>query len=160
MSSARHEYVVDNNTLSRLTRAQRASSFFREHCHIPSEVLHEARGLPDIATLKANEYPTTAGVLKFLIDVMASVPVGDTKLVDLYANRGNADPLLIACALDGRRADNEFLFGPTWVVVSEDKAVRAKAEEFELKVMTNDEFVAVLEDGLPPADAESGLTIR
>ena len=129
MTGTEREYVVDNNALSRLTRAQRASSFFREHCHIPTEVLYEARGLPDIAALKANEYATTGRVLKTLIEVMATVPVGDTKLVDLYANRGNADPLVVACAIDGQRADNEFLFGPTWVVVSGDKAVRAKAVE-------------------------------
>lgn len=151
MTGDERKYVVDNNTLSRLTRAQRASSFFREHCHIPTEVLHEARDFPDLAALKANEYATTDRVLRILTEIMATVPVGDMKLVDLYANRGNADPLVVACAIDGQRADSKFLFGPTWVVVSGDKAVRAKAAEFEIAVMTNDEFVAVLESvPLPP----------
>jgi hypothetical protein len=150
MSDNGREYVIDNNTLSRLSRAQRASSFFREHCHIPTEVLHEARGLPDAAALHANEYPTTARVLRILIDVMATVPVGDTSLVDLYANKGNADPLLIACALDGKRDVDQFLFGPTWAVVSGDKAVRSKAVEFGLEVLTSDEFVALLEASTPP----------
>ena len=31
-------------------------------------------------------------MLATLIEVMASVPVGETKFVDLYANHGNADP--------------------------------------------------------------------
>lgn len=142
-----HEYVIDNNALLRLTPEQRASSFFREHCYIPSEVLYEARELSDIAVLKANEYPTTDRVLRILIEVMATVPAGDTKLVDLYANRGNADPLIVGCAIDGQRESSQLLWGPTWVVVSDDKAVQGKAIEFEIEVMTNDEFVTVLESG-------------
>jgi hypothetical protein len=71
-------------------------------------------------------------------------------LVDLYANRGNADPLVVACAIDGQRTDNEFLFGPIWVVVSGDKAVRAKAVEFGITVMTNEEFACVVEAEGPP----------
>jgi hypothetical protein len=145
------KYVIDNNALSHLTRHQRASDFFRERCYIPSEVLHEARYFPDIESFKANEYPTTARVLGILIEVMATVPTADTKLVDLYANRGNADPLVVACAVDGKRESDAVLFGSTWVVVSKDKAVQAKASEFGIDVMTNDEFVFILEGRTPPS---------
>lgn len=34
---------------------------------------------------------------------MATISIDDTSLVDLYANLGNADPILVACALDGIR---------------------------------------------------------
>lgn len=76
---------------------------------------------------------------------MATVPISDMKLVDLYANRGNADPLVVACAVDGQRKSDEGLFGPAWVVVSGDKAVQAMAAEFGIEVKTNGEFIAILE---------------
>jgi hypothetical protein len=145
-------YIIDNNALSFIGREHRASDFFKEHCRIPSEVLHEAEGFPDIEELKRLEYPVTASVLTLLAEVMASVPVNDTKLVNLYANLGNADPLLVATALDGQRRDATALFGPTWVVVSGDKAVQAKAGDFGLTVKTNQEFLAVLKSGRADAD--------
>lgn len=138
-------YLIDTNALSSLTPLQRASDFFRERCRIPSEVLYEARFFPDIKSLKANEYPTTPRVLDILVSVMATVPAGDTKLVDLYRNRGNADPLVVACALDGARDSGGLLFGPSWVVVSRDRAVRDKACEFEIETITSDEFATLLQ---------------
>lgn len=149
MNGYGHVYVIDNNALSVVNREHRASDFFKQHCRIPSEVLHEAEGFPDIEELKHLEYSTTASVLALLTEVMASVPVGDTKLVDLYANLGNADPLVVASTLDGQRRDAATLFGPTWTVVSGDKAVQAKAREFGLAVKTNQEFLALLEAGKP-----------
>jgi hypothetical protein len=149
MNGYGHVYVIDNNALSVVKRKHRASEFFKGHCRIPSEVLHEAEGFPDIEELQHLEYPTTASVLTLLTEVMASVPVGDTKLVDLYANLGNADPLVVACALDGQRGDADKLFEPEWTVVSGDKAVQAKAREFGLAVKTNQEFLALLEAGRP-----------
>lgn len=137
-------YLVDNNVLSQLKRGHRASPFFKEHCRIPSEVLHEAHGFPDLAQLRLLEYPTTPSVLGALVEVMASVAVGETNLVDLYANLGNADPLLVACALDGQRSDADKLFAPTWTVVSGDKAVRAKAGDFGVEVITTQDLLAIL----------------
>lgn len=152
MNDYGHMYVIDNNALSFLTHEHRASDFFKEHCRIPSEVLHEAEGFPDIEELKLLEYSITANVLALIIEVMASVPVGDTKLVNLYANLGNADPLVVATALDGQRTDETALFGPTWIVVSGDKAVQATAREFGLAVKTNHEFLAILEHPETAAD--------
>ena len=137
-------YVLDNNALSFLKGEDRASSFFKMHCRIPQEVLHEAEGFPDIDELRQLEYPVTESVLRHLVEVMASVPIGDTKFVNLYANLGNADPLVIATALDGHSKNDLALFGLTWTVVSGDKAVQAKAHEFALAVMTNQEFLTVL----------------
>lgn len=140
------KYVIDNNVLSQLKRHQRASDFFRLNCHIPSEVLYEARFFPDIGELSDIEYPVTSCVLGILIEVMATVPITDTKLVDLYANRGNADPLVVACAVDGQRKSEEGLFGPAWVVVSGDRAVQAKSVEFGIGVMGSENFISILEE--------------
>lgn len=138
-------YLVDNNALVALTQRQRSSEFFRSHCYLPDEVLREARGFPDSDALEDRRYETTVSVLRHLVSVMETVSATDTKLVDLYANRGNADPLIIACALDGKAQNEDKLFGPHWVVVSDDKAVRAKATEFEIDVLTAAEFAAVIE---------------
>ncbi|WP_374974652.1 hypothetical protein ACEYYH_12155 [Microbacterium trichothecenolyticum] len=135
-------YLLDNNALSHLTRAQRASTFFHERCALPSEIIHEADGYPDAATFRDVEYPTTANVLTHLRTVMATVPANDTRLVNLYANKGAADPMLVACALDGMDEAAALLWGPTWVVVSNDNAVRAKAAELGVESCTREEFLA------------------
>ncbi|QYF74875.1 hypothetical protein [Cryobacterium sp. PAMC25264] len=139
-------FLIDNNALSHLTRAQRDSQFFLQCCRIPTEVIHEAKGHPDWESFKAFEYPTTGKVLSALREVMASVPTDDRTLVDLYANKGGADPVLVACALDGERDNFEHLFGPSWTIVSNDKAVRAKAEEFGIQALTRDQFADETKD--------------
>lgn len=146
MSAFGAAYVIDNNTLGQLSRSQRATSFFRENVRIASEVLHEARGFPDIEDLQRNEYKTTRSVICQLMRVMATITTTDTSLVDLYANRGNADPIVIACALDGQDQDSQYLDAPEWFVVTGDKAVRAKAEEFALQVISNAEFESLIEN--------------
>lgn len=146
MNECGYKYVVDNNTLSHLSRAQRASEFFRKNAVIPAEVLYEAQGFPDAEKLQDSEYPTTPTVLMWLEKVMATISPADTRLVDLYANQGNADPLLIACALDGQDLDNQLLMSPTWVVVTGDRAVRAKAKEFDLPVLTNEQFAKAVDE--------------
>lgn len=133
-------YLLDNNALNHLTRAQRASRYFLERCRLPSEVIHEAEGYGDAATFKRVEYPTTARVLEFARTVMATVPETDTKLVNLYSNKGAADPMLVACALDGTHETGLHLFGPSWVIVSNDKAVRATAAALGVEACTRDEF--------------------
>ena len=138
-------YVVDTNSLSQLGRGRRSSSFFRESARIPDEVLHEAQGFPDIASLRENDYLTTGSVLRWLVKVMATVTADDTALIDLYANRGNADPLVVACALDGQDEESQYLNASEWVIVTADNAVRAKAEEFGLRVVTNSEFAALID---------------
>jgi len=138
-------YVLDTNALIRLKRHRRASPFFQDNVVIPDEVLHEAAGFPDIAALRRNLYPTTPRVLEWLTRVMATVRTDDKTLVDLYANLGGADPLVVACALDGQAEDGQYLAAPEWIVVTDDDAVRQKAEEFDLKVITSAEFASIID---------------
>lgn len=135
-------YLLDNNVLSHLSRVQRASAFFFEQCRIPSEVLHEAQHYPDAAAFKQIEYPTTARVLELVAKVMTTVPDSDTTLVNLYANKGAADPLLVACALHATGDASGLLWRPEWAIVSNDKAVRAKAAEFGVESHARDEFLS------------------
>lgn len=133
-------YVVDTNTLVQLRASGRASVYFVEHVRIPAAVLYEARDFPDHNALSKLCYATTSGVLRQLARVMASVEPGDVRLVDLYKNQGGADPLVVACALDGKDGDSQRLGGAEWIVVTNDEAVRALARKFELKVLSNAEF--------------------
>ncbi|MCT1691457.1 hypothetical protein M3B11_10940 [Brevibacterium sp. p3-SID960] len=146
MNAFGRRFVIDTNALSQLGRKRRASEFFLENAVIPEEVLHESAGFPDIATLHDNVHPTTPRVLHWLSRIMETVPSGDTRLVDLYANRGNADPLVVACALEGQEHDNQMLLSPEWVVVTADEAVRKKAREFGLKVLSNSEFAVLIDN--------------
>jgi len=139
-------YVIDTNALSQLGKARRASTFFLEHAVIPEEVMHEAAGFPDIASLRDNVHPTTPRVLHWLAEVLSTVPDDDTRLIDLYANLGSADPLVVACALEGQEYDSQFLLAPEWIIVTGDEAVRAKAEEFGLKVLSNSQFAALVDE--------------
>lgn len=154
MNGYGQKYVVDTNTLSQIGKRRRAAEFFMDNTVLPEEVLREARAFPDIGSLRSLIYPTTAHVLVQLIRVMKSVPVDDTKLVNLYNNKGSADPLLVACALDGQARDSGFLDAPDWVVVTGDEAVRAKAKEFGLTPLTNAEFAALIDASKPQVDAD------
>lgn len=146
MSDFGQRYVIDTNALSQLGKIRRASAHFLENAVIPEEVMHEAAGFPDIGSLRDNVHPTTPRVLELLSEIMSTVPDGDTRLVDLYANRGNADPLVVACALEGQEHDSQWLLSPEWVVVTADEAVRAKATEFGLKVLSNTELAALIDE--------------
>lgn len=133
-------YLIDNNVLSHMSQLQRSGRFFRERCRLPAEVLHEASGYPDAMVLKQVEYPTSARLLRILSTIMATMLEADTTLVNLYANKGAADPFLIACALHATEEAAALLRKPTWVVVSNDKAVGAKAAEFSVTTYTREEF--------------------
>lgn len=137
-------YVLDTNVLSRLANRQRQSPFLRAHCRIPSEVLHEVRGFPDIEQLRALNFPLDGRVLECLREVMKTVRPGDFKLIDLYSNKGNADPILVATALTGMRRAADTLFLEVWSVVSDDEAVRAKACEFGVMWLSTEAFVRLL----------------
>lgn len=145
MTDFQRRFIVDNNALIGLGRDRRATDWFREHCRIPSEVLHEARGLADLRALDGLEYATTSNVLEQLKVVMTSVPVGDTALVDLFANKGNGDPFVVACALDARAREASVLLAFEWAVVSKDIAVREKCTAFDLPCLQPEEFMAIMD---------------
>lgn len=134
-------YMLDNNVLALLTMTERATTGFTSLCRIPEAVLHEASGLPDAVALERFVYPTSPSVVRALMEVMSTVLPADRKLVDLYKNKGAADPLLIACLLDATSAASAALFAPDWVLVTADEAVKKKAAEFNLDTVPVSEFL-------------------
>jgi hypothetical protein len=137
-------YLLDNNALNKLTPEQRASPFVHEHCRIPAEVLHEAQRFPDIAGLREIGYAMSAELLETLKRVMASVPPDDRKLIDLYSNTGNADPILVAVALHATDDELDSLFQNEWQIVTNDAAVHRKAAEFGVSTLESAEFLRIL----------------
>lgn len=139
-------YVVDTNTLSQIGQRRRSSAFFLARARVPSEVLHEAAGFPDIQALRCLGITTTPSVLRWVKRVMATVPADDTALVDLYAGRGGADPLVIACALDGQEQEDQTLDPQEWAIVTGDNAVTAKATALGLRVLSNIDLAVLIDD--------------
>jgi len=133
-------YLVDNNVLSHLSLAQRARDFSAQGAVSRQRCSTKRTTTPTPEALKEVEYGTSARVLGYLGTVTATLPEDNTSLVNLYANNGAADPMLVACALDGMQGSSDQLFGPTWIIVSNDKAVRAKASEFNVESCTREEF--------------------
>jgi hypothetical protein len=64
--------------------------------------------------------------------------------VNLYSGQGNADPMLVACALDAVHDADEGLFGDEWMIVSNDGAVLALAQRFTITTLTSTDFDALL----------------
>jgi predicted nucleic acid-binding protein len=128
-------YLVDNNALIALTRRRLQTPFFAEHCRVTADVLQEASEHPDRRLLETLVEQTTAGVLQRVREVMTSIDVGDTRLVDLYANKGAADPGQIAAALVHVTSQVEYLLPDVWTVVSLDQAVLDTADRHHIATM-------------------------
>lgn len=135
-------YLVDSNALVALRRERIRSDFFRSYCRVTDDVLREAYEHPDAALLSKGRYDLTPSVLEWVRDVMKSVAVGDTALVDLYGNKGAADPGLVASALDARALDEGHLFVDTWVIVTNDRAVEASAALHNIETLRPAELAA------------------
>jgi len=128
-------YLVDSNALIALNRHRVRSAYFSTHCRVTADVLWEAREHPERSLLAKDVYELTPAVLEQIRAVMKTVDVGDVALVDLYKNKGAGDPGLIASALEAIAADEGKLLGDTWILVTNDRAVEAKAAEFGITLM-------------------------
>ncbi|QTE30886.1 hypothetical protein [Pengzhenrongella sicca] len=147
-------YLVDSNALVALARHRILSAYFRAHCRVTADVLWEAREHPEQSALAEDVCELTPAVLEQVRAVMKTVDVGDTGLVDLYKNKGTADPGLIASALDAIAADEGKLLGDTWILVTNDRAVEAKAVEFGIAVVRPE----ILMEHIDTAAAQHGAT--
>ena len=129
-------YLVDNNVLVEIKGARIESEFFRDQCRVTEDVLWEARERAEYAALEETARPRNAHFLDQVQRVMHAVEASDTRLVDLYRNKGAADPGLIASVLEAQAAQEGTFFGDEWVIVSNDQAVIECAAEFEIRTMS------------------------
>ena len=141
-------YLVDNNVLNALRRDQIHSEFFRDYCQVTADVLWEAREHSERAALALHSRPHTTGFLMRMRDVMETLEAGDTRLIDLYGNKGAADPGLIASILEAADDDANKLLSDSWILVTNDQAVAGKAAEFAVAVITPIEFAKLIDDSL------------
>lgn len=138
-------YLVDNNALIALTSRRVKTEFFGDHCRITADVLHEASGHPEQGHLAALAEATTSDVLEQVRVVMADVEVGDTDLVDLYGNKGAADPGLVATVLARAAAQDGHLFPDEWVIVTLDRAVQDAAKRQHVATMPPSDLAGLID---------------
>lgn len=136
-------YLVDSNVLSRLSSEQRTSTTFGQKCVLIEDVWFESRGFAEDSLGRLVRLPTRRTLAR-LGEIMASIPPGDYGLVDLYDNKGMADPALVAYAVALTDEERDALLPVEWVLVTEDKALTDKATEFNIAVITREAFLAVL----------------
>jgi len=141
-------YLVDNNVLNALRRDQIHSEFFRDYCQVTMDILWEAREHVEQAALARLSRPHTPGLLMRVRDVMETLEAGDTRLIDLYGNKGAADPGLIASILEADDDDANKLLSDSWILVTNDQAVAVKAAEFDISVITPMELAILIDDSL------------
>lgn len=134
-------YLIDNNALGPLGDRKK-TKFFREHCRVPAEVAYESRRAKHARLLEPVTLEMTPAMLAQLAEVMKTVSVGHTRLIDLYTCKGTADPVLVAMAVV---LSTEDLFSDTWVIVTNDNAVKAKATEFSIGNMTPEELAELID---------------
>ena len=147
-------YLVDNNALIALTRRRVKTDFFADHCRITADVLHEASEHSERRRLAAVAEATTSEVLEQVRVVMADVAVGDTELVDLYANKGAADPGLIATVLTRAAVQGEYLLPDEWVIVTLDRAVQDAAKRHGVMTMPPSDLADLI-DAATALDGEN-----
>lgn len=138
------QYLVDNDTLSRMSTEQRQSSFVRNFCHAPTAVLDEASRYLEPSVREAIEVRVTVAVLDNLRRVMASLTPGDRTVVDLYGNKGTGDAMLLALALTEKDAADQELFGDSWIIATGDNGLIAKATELGIPTCTDREFIDIV----------------
>lgn len=138
------KYLVDNNALMFLGAKRRSSDSFAENCRVPEEVAHEA-GSRRAELLAPLTVPMSARILEEVVAVMKTVPIGDKALLDLYGNKGAADPILLATALVLNSPERPSLFDDEWVIVTNDGGVNEKAKEFGVRTMSPAELADVID---------------
>lgn len=144
MTFLQTRYIIDTNVLNKIDVNERATQFFKTRCSLPDAVLDEASGFPDIEELRKLRYRTTASLLQLLMEVMATIEVKDKRVVNLWKNKGAADPVLTAVALHAREQEQDRMLKIEWVIVTDDRAVRNLAEKHEVEVLSGDQFQEIL----------------
>ena len=149
-------YLVDNNALIAVTSRRVNTEFFAHHCRITADVLYEASGHPDQGRLAALAQATTSDVLEQVRVVMADVEVGHTDLVDLYGNKGAADPGLVATVAARAAAQDGLLFPDEWVIVTLDHAVQDAAKRQHVATMPPSDLAELIDAAITLGGTETG----
>ncbi len=145
-------YVVDNNALSVLGGKRVRSREFAKYCKVPQEVIHETGGRRYRTALEHVEVKVTPEILEKLIEVMTRIRPGDFGLVDLYLDKGGADPVVIATALYLQELENAKIGPDRLVIATNDARVRQLAQESGLDWVSAESLRATLDAGPVPPD--------
>lgn len=139
-------YLVDNNALTALTASRIRTDFFADRCRVTEDVLWEARDHPAAATLNACTISRTTTSIALIRDIMRVADLSDGGLIDLYRNKGSADPGLIATIIGEQQKDDGLFFRDSWILVTRDRAVTQLARRFEVAVVTPEVLSSAIDD--------------
>lgn len=67
-------------------------------------------------------------------------------LIDLYGNKGSADPGLVASALDAIAADEGALFRDDWIIVTNDAGVEDATARHGVATIKAAELAALIDE--------------
>jgi hypothetical protein len=141
-------YLVDNNALMEIKAQRIRSKFFRAWCSVTADVAWEAGDHSARETIESVVIDPSPELLLKIRDVMRAEQIGDTGLVDLYRNRGAADPGIVAAALLLTSQGAGQLLPDSWTVVTNDVAVRSRAEQLGVAWMAAAGLAALIDQSL------------
>lgn len=143
-------YLLDTNALTRLTSSRIQSEFFSAQCHVTSDVLFEAEGFRehDKERIRAATIEPSVEFFKLLEEVMRSEVPKDIRLVDLYRNKGTADPGLLATILEKIAGERGKFFPDRRVLVTDDHAVIAKATQFLIEHISPSQLASAIDSSI------------
>ncbi len=133
------KYLLDTVAISKLNRLELESSFLRDDCKIPEEVLYECRDFKHVKLLNSLVIPVTIELISTAQTVILGLD-DDDKIIDLYNNEGNGDIILLATALHEMSKNGIQLFKTNWVIVTDDRLLTERAREFSIDSISSKEF--------------------
>lgn len=143
--SSGYKYLIDTTPAVSIPIAMMKTRFFRDQCFFSEEIIHEiGNNKQKNHILPSNIIPVDAKVLSFLSTTVLTGLSNDTKLVDLYTNKGNGDVILIATILSERFKEVGQMFKTDWIIVTSDKGVVRAGLKYDIKCMSKDNFLEIL----------------
>ena len=138
------KYLIDTTRAATLKEKWMKSSFFKQSCFFPEEIIYELRD-----NLALNQRILAEQKIEVSIDTLdqlQNVMLSADKIVDLYNNEGNGDVLLIATILSERRKELGSMLKTRWIIVTEDKGVVRLASVFNIETISKKQFYELLDN--------------
>lgn len=140
------KYLIDTTPAVAITKDMFETNFYKEKCFFPEEVLYELRDNCNYERFIKNVIKIDKDILYFLQTTVMTGLTDNSKLVDLYQNKGNGDVFIIATILSKQYDDRGSLFRTRWVIVTEDKGVMEAAYKYDIDCIKKSEFLKLIKD--------------
>lgn len=137
-------YMIDTTPAVKIPKNAFGTDFFNSFCFFSDEILYELKDNPNYRLFREHALPATASVLLHAQNSILPALPKNSKLVDLYTNKGNGDIMLLSTILDEQNKELGKLFQSKWIVVTEDNGVIDRAKIYSIDSMNTNEFLDLL----------------